>query len=113
MLLKQDSVVPTQASKPASLPASTVTVPHVPLLHDAPRQLCRQLPQLAWSVRRLTSQPVDAMPSQSRKFVEVHEIPHDVPSQVGVELGPDGHAAQLVPHVLVEVLLEHDVPHAW
>jgi hypothetical protein len=43
----------------------------------------------------------------------LHTIPHSLPSQVAIALGPVGHGAQLAPQVAGSSSLTHAAPQAW
>jgi hypothetical protein len=71
-----------QAFPPLHPPERT----HDPLTHEAPRpQIRPQLPQLAESVSRLASQPLNRLPSQSANG-RLHVLPQTPPVQIGAAL---------------------------
>jgi hypothetical protein len=63
-------------------------------------------------VRRSTSQPSAATPSQSAKS-GWHARPHDVPSHVATEFGPLRHGVHRAPHVAGLITLAQAAPQTW
>jgi hypothetical protein len=67
-------------------------------------------PHFAAVVRRSTSQPFVATPSQSAAVALAQAIPHTPPVHVAVVLAGVGHGLQPVPHDATEVSLSQVVP---
>jgi hypothetical protein len=90
-VLAQKAVGPA----PQVLSGEAQAVPHIPAEHTRPAaQAVPQPPQLALSLRVSTSQPLAALPSQSRKPVAQAAIAQAPAAQVEVALG----SAQTRPH---------------